>query len=135
MIMEPLGPYMSRLHLVSFGNIMCRGSSPGKYIWIEKIFIDREKYFLTEQPDLSQLVGDELDAIVDEVPPEVPLHEHDVQDEVDQVHEVTQHQLARPRPVAAIEILKNICSQAKKYFVDFLLAPGGRCECLPVYRL
>ena len=69
MIMEPLGPYMSRLHLVSFGNIMCRGSSPGKYIWIEKIFIDREKYFLTEQPDLSQLVGDELDAIVDEVPP------------------------------------------------------------------
>ena len=72
---------------------------------------------------------------MDEVPPEVPLHEHDVQNQVHQVHEVTQHQLAGPRSVAAIEILKNICSQAKKYFVEFLSAPGGRCECLPVYRL
>ena len=73
---------------------------------------------------------------MDEVSPEVPLHEHDVQNQVHQVHEVTQHQLAGPRSVAAIEILKNICSQAKNYyFDDFLLIPEGRCECLPVYRL
>ena len=112
-MIDPLGPYISRLHLVILGNMMENGSSPS---WYQKSFVKKIFSVWTSYLNVCSLISEELNPKVNEVTLkiqvdqpgigirmlcmgmdqselssylEIPVEEDNIEDEIDEVETVT----------------------------------------------
>ena len=88
------------------------------------------------QIQVSHLIGEEFESVPDELPAKKPLDEGDVDDDVEKVEDVTEHQLEGPEVVAPIEVLNlsNILQSISWCRQICWVQPADKSGCHPAYH-